>query len=413
MRQQHWNCVNCHLSRVVRRSRAVPTRPRPTSSPNASIRHAPPDYFGLNPTQLPWARVSQIAEIQNSNPNSSVAVMEDSQPEPADIAQETPPEDVFVAPSIDNARILAGQSYAHYSPIADSICQDLSTECVLGIDEAGRGPVLGPMVYALLYLPLPLHHSLLATTHHFDDSKVLTPSVRSALMKTLCTSSSDLHQNCGWATKVMSARDISAAMLRAAGTYNLNAQAMDATIELLHGVLGRGVHVSHVYIDTIGSPAAYQAKLARIFPTTSITVAKKADSLYPCVSAASVCAKVTRDAALEVCHQTYAAPEPSARGAADVGADGWGSGYPSDARCSTWLRRNMDPVFGWGAECRFSWSTAKDMLEAAGAGVRVDWPAEEDEEGMRVTDFFAASDRQGDRDGLAQWFGTSVSESVF
>ena len=81
------------------------------------------------------------------------------------------------------------------------------------------------MVYGLLYLPITLHHSLLAETHHFDDSKVLTPSVRSDLLEKLCTESTDLFQSCGWATRVMSARDIGANMLKPA-IYNLNAQAI-------------------------------------------------------------------------------------------------------------------------------------------------------------------------------------------
>jgi len=75
------------------------------------------------------------------------------------------------------------------------------------------------MVYGLFYLPLPLHHSLLAKTHHFDDSKVLTPTVRSDLMSTLCSPTTDLHAHCGWATRTMSARDITAAQLRANGAY--------------------------------------------------------------------------------------------------------------------------------------------------------------------------------------------------
>ena len=36
----------------------------------------------------------------------------------------------------------------------------------------------------------------------------------------------------------------------------------------------------------------FQAKLQEIFPTIKVTVAKKADALYPCVSGASICAKV-------------------------------------------------------------------------------------------------------------------------
>lgn len=212
----------------------------------------------------------------------------------------------------------------------------------------------------------------------------------------------------------MSARDIGSAMLRPAGTYNLNAQAMDATIDLIKDVFAKGINVREIYIDTIGSPAVYQKKLERIFPTTMITVAKKADSLYPCVSAASVCAKVTRDAALEVCYQTYASVA-DAQEEPQTAAEGWGSGYPSDARCTTWLKEHVDPLFGWGSECRFSWGTAKDLLEAK--GTRVDWPVEDDDEqGMRVTDFFSArpdGETEKETNELTTWFGRPVAEEVF
>ena len=60
-----------------------------------------------------------------------------------DIAQETPSKDVFIAPSIHKQAILAGGSYTHHSPLPETLAIDLSTECVLGVDEAGRGPVLG------------------------------------------------------------------------------------------------------------------------------------------------------------------------------------------------------------------------------------------------------------------------------
>lgn len=70
-------------------------------------------------------------------------IMDDQIPETQDIALETPADDVFRAPSVKMAEIFKGASYSHFSPIPKTIANDLTTECVLGVDEAGRGPVLG------------------------------------------------------------------------------------------------------------------------------------------------------------------------------------------------------------------------------------------------------------------------------
>ncbi|KAI1320766.1 ribonuclease H2 subunit A [Xylariaceae sp. FL0255] len=352
--------------------------------------------------------------------------MEDIQPDETTLALETPTSNVFVPPSIHRPETLSGISYEHFSPVPPSLnaCPDQSNPgvpCVLGVDEAGRGPVLGPMVYGVFYLPTTLSTPLLKTTHHFDDSKVLTPAVRSSLMQTLCTPSTDLpslYASCGWATSSLSARDIAANMLRPStiASYNLNAQAMDATASLITGVLSRGVNVTEIYVDTIGQPATYQKRLERQFPSIKITVAKKADSLYPCVSAASVCAKVTRDAALEVLYEAHSTSAVNGDGKDE--ALSWGSGYPSDARCVSWLKRNMHPVFGWGPECRFSWGTAKDMLESTSkGGIEVEWPADEDESTSRMTDFFVSAGADGggskDADELGTWFGTPAGLEAF
>ncbi|TQD73868.1 hypothetical protein C1H46_040570 [Malus baccata] len=47
-----------------------------------------------------------------------------------------------------------------------------------------------------------------------------------------------------------------------------------------------------VYVDTVGDAENYRAKLSDRFPALKFVVTKKADSLYPVVSGASIVAKV-------------------------------------------------------------------------------------------------------------------------
>lgn len=48
---------------------------------------------------------------------------------------------------------------------------------VLGIDEAGRGPVLGPMVYACCYWSMDKEKEILKN-YKFADSKTLKEEIR-------------------------------------------------------------------------------------------------------------------------------------------------------------------------------------------------------------------------------------------
>jgi ribonuclease H2 subunit A len=107
-----------------------------------------------------------------------------------------------------------------------------------------------------------------------------------------------INQNndfCGYATKVLSPNTISNSMLRKV-KYNLNELSHDTAISLIDKLYNdTKLNIVQVYLDTVGDPNKYEQKLSKIFPKLKIKVSKKADSLYPCVSAASICAKVTRD----------------------------------------------------------------------------------------------------------------------
>ena len=73
-------------------------------------------------------------------------------------AQETPPKDLFIAPSIHHRDILAGVSYTHHSAIPEILVKHSTTECVLGVDEAGRGPVLGAYITFFKWLRKLISH---------------------------------------------------------------------------------------------------------------------------------------------------------------------------------------------------------------------------------------------------------------
>lgn len=171
--------------------------------------------------------------------------------------------------------------------------------------------------------------------------------------------------------------------------YNLNAMSHDTAIGLIHKAIAGGVRVAEVYVDTVGPPEVYQAKLEEIFPELKITVAKKADSLYPCVSAASICAKVARDKAISDWSFLEASPKQSFTKA-------WGSGYPADPVTKAFLQENLDSVFGYPNIVRFSWSTAEKILAQKAVKVEFEDPDEPDEDPQlannpSIKQFFAPS----------------------
>lgn len=232
--------------------------------------------------------------------------------------------------------------------------------CVVGVDEAGRGPVLGPMVYGICFCPVNKHSELKASG--VADSKTLTEEQREKIFGII-------HENCdyvGWSVEVISPLYISNCMYKRP-KVSLNEVSHNAAIGLIKRAIAAGVNVSEVYVDTVGPPEKYQAKLQEIFPTVKVTVEKKADALFPCVSGASICAKVARDRALK----KWEFPE-------GIEIDNWGSGYPGDAVTKNFLLNSLNQVFGFPGIVRFSWSTAEKILEEK--CVPVTWNEEEDEE---------------------------------
>ena len=245
--------------------------------------------------------------------------------------------------------------------------------CVLGIDEAGRGPVLGPMVYGISFCPVSRSKDL--KDLGVDDSKALTEEQREKLLGKVL----DNNDYIGWAVDILSPTYISTSMNKR-GKYNLNAMSHDTAIGLVKEAIKLGVQVSEVYVDTVGPPDKYQAKLEGIFPNLKITVAKKADSLYPCVSAASICAKVSRDRALKQWKFVEG----------DDITGPWGSGYPGDPVTKKFLQDQIHPIFGFPGIVRFSWKTAEKILTEKCVKIEFEEvePEEEENKNPSVSQYF-------------------------
>uniref|UniRef100_A0A182NTH4 Ribonuclease n=1 Tax=Anopheles dirus TaxID=7168 RepID=A0A182NTH4_9DIPT len=242
----------------------------------------------------------------------------------------------------DNAK-----NFVYVSDIPQ-LCMD--EPCMLGVDEAGRGPVLGPMVYGIAFCPLSKKDVLKQLG--FADSKQLTEEKRDQIFDEMNRKDYAVEA-LGWAVEAISPNVISMSMLRRT-KHSLNEVSMDSAIGLINSAIAAGVNIAEVYVDTVGPPEKYQAKLKAIFPKFKITVAKKADSTYPIVSAASIAAKVTRDHALKVWKFRE---KPN-----EEGGNSFGSGYPGDPVTKKFLGE-VDLVFGFPRLVRFSWSTAGNALE--------------------------------------------------
>jgi ribonuclease H2 subunit A len=165
------------------------------------------------------------------------------------------------------------------------LLSDIPASCkqpgvVIGIDEAGRGSVLGPMIYGAAFWNRNQAETI---PKGFNDSKQLSEDTRTKLFGKILNSTPEL----GFAIRVLHASEISRNMLRKE-PYNLNQMSHDSAIEIIQKLLEAGVQIETAYIDTVGNPESYKARLDRTFPGITFVVESKADANYAPCSAGSV-----------------------------------------------------------------------------------------------------------------------------
>lgn len=204
-----------------------------------------------------------------------------------------------------------------------------------GIDEAGRGPVLGPLVVAGVAVEDP---SIL-TELGCRDSKMLTPGRREAIDR-------QLRAHSGVRIEV---RSIPADVLdeeRKRWTLNeIEVRRFRDIAETWQPGL--------LFVDAADVDAARFGRLVgRDLPATKVVSEHRADDTYPVVGAASIVAKVARDAAIaELARRLERQLEMPL-----------GSGYASDPFTQSFVRTWHERFGDLPEGARRSWAPMRELL---------------------------------------------------
>ncbi len=185
---------------------------------------------------------------------------------------------------------------------------------VTGIDEAGRGPVIGPLVIAGAMLDekdLPKLDKL-----GVKDSKLLTPKQREALFP-------KIQQLCKYKILVIEPQEIDEAVL--SEELNLNWLEALKSVEIIKALKPNKAIIDCPSTNIAKYTSYIKEKLG--MDEIKIVCEHKADVNHRIVGAASILAKVTRDKMIEEIKKKYG----------DVGA-----GYPSDPTTQKFLKENWN-----------------------------------------------------------------------
>ena len=205
---------------------------------------------------------------------------------------------------------------------------------ICGIDEAGRGPVIGPLVLCGVCFDESKINFLKEIG--VRDSKKLSPKKRYQLAKLII-------ENCqAFEIIVISAKEIDKREI-----YRITLNRLE---ELKMAEIINKLKPNIIYIDAVDvNEERFGASIKNLLQYKPIKIISKhkADDIYPIVSAASIIAKDKRDSIIDELKRKYG----------DMG-----SGYPSDKRTTNFIRQWVKKKKNVPDFVRASWETTKKIL---------------------------------------------------
>lgn len=201
---------------------------------------------------------------------------------------------------------------------------------IIGVDEAGRGCIIGPMVICAAAIN-PLDEYKLKELG-VKDSKKLSPAQREKLYPKVA-------HLCKYVTVKVTAQELNVLMAK----HNLNeieGMKVAAAIDAL------ALHHPTAYVDSPDNvPAKFGKRIEKYARTKAkLVCANKADDTYIIVGAASIIAKVTRDREIEKIKK-------------ETGLD-FNSGYTSDPMTQKFVH-NREAYPALEPYLRTKWATLK------------------------------------------------------
>ena len=194
---------------------------------------------------------------------------------------------------------------------------------ICGIDEAGRGPVIGPLVI----VGACFENENIPILSRVKDSKQLTAKQREELFP-------EIIKAAKYKVIMIQPEEIDA---RYDNNTNLNKLEVDGFRSIIEHFKPERTFIDSPYKDC--------EKLKRELSLGKKDVVEhKADVNYPVVSAASIIAKVLRDAEIKKIEEKYKVKV--------------GSGYPADPYTIEFLRKGKKYPF-----IRQSWETYKNIVK--------------------------------------------------
>lgn len=209
-------------------------------------------------------------------------------------------------------------------------------EGVAGVDEAGRGPMIGPLVVSGVRIHQEELHRL--KDSGVKDSKLLTPKRRSQLAAQVEDIADKIE------TRAVSAAEID--RLRARGV-TLNEIEVQQFVLVLSSLRPKTAYLdaADVKAERFGAVIGDRSGLTSL--GCVIISEHKADAKYPVVSAASIIAKEERERIIQELHLKYG---------------DFGSGYPTDPKSIEYIRGTVASGLELPPIIRKSWESVRRVL---------------------------------------------------